>query len=39
MQNGDKVELNLSMEVNHRFIDGIHIAKFENQLHKLMEEL
>ena len=36
--NGKK-ELGLSVEVNHRFIDGVHIGRFAKELEKLMEEL
>ena len=32
-------ELNLSVEVNHRFIDGIHISQFAKALEELMEGL
>lgn len=37
-QNG-RLELTISMEVNHRFIDGIHIEKFAANLSKMIEEL
>lgn len=37
-KNGRKV-LGLSMEVNHRFIDGIHISKFAKELEKIINEL
>lgn len=37
-ENGRKV-LGLSMEVNHRFIDGIHIAKFSDALSAVMKEI
>lgn len=36
--NGRK-ELGLSVEVNHRFIDGYHIGKFAEELEKLISEL
>ncbi len=32
-------ELGLSIEVNHRFIDGYHIGKFAEELEKLISEL
>ena len=31
--------LGLSLEVNHRFIDGLHIGQFVKALEKSMEEL
>ena len=31
--------LGMSLEVNHRFIDGFHIGQFAKELEKLMEEL
>ena len=31
--------LGLSVEVNHRFIDGLHIGQFAKELEKLMGEL
>lgn len=31
--------LGMSLEVNHRFIDGLHIGLFVKELEKLMEEL
>ena len=34
-----RLELTISMEVNHRFIDGIHIEKFAKYLTVMMEEL
>ena len=33
------VKLGLSMEVNHRLIDGIHIGRFVEQLEKQMKDL
>ena len=32
-------QLNLSLEVNHRFIDGIHIGKFQDALLQEMQAL
>lgn len=37
--NNGRLELTISMEVNHRFVDGIHIGKFAAELEKLIEEL
>ncbi len=37
-ENG-RVTLGLSIEVNHRFIDGIHIGQFARELEKLIAEL
>ena len=31
--------LGMSLEVNHRFIDGLHIGRFAQELEKLMEKL
>ena len=36
--NGKK-ELGLSVEVNHRFIDGYHIGKFAEELERLIAAL
>ena len=35
-ENGKKT-LNISVELNHRFCDGIHIAKFARELERLIE--
>lgn len=37
-ENG-KMELGMSMEVNHRLIDGVHIGRFVQELTKLIEQL
>ncbi len=37
-ENGRKT-LGLSVEVNHRFIDGVHIGRFARELERMMEEL
>ncbi len=37
-EQGRKV-LHISMELNHRYVDGIHIGKFHQALEALMEEL
>lgn len=34
-----KFELTISLEVNHRFIDGVHIEKFANLLEESIKEL
>ncbi len=34
-----RLMLGISMEVNHRFIDGVHIGRFAQQLETLMAEL
>lgn len=34
-----KLKLNISLEVNHRFIDGIHIEKFNSYLQKMINDL
>lgn len=38
-ENQGRLELTMSMEVNHRFIDGIHIEKFAARLEALIAEL
>lgn len=35
----DRLELTISLEVNHRFIDGVHIEKFYAELTKMIENL
>lgn len=37
--NNDKVELTLSLEVNHRFVDGSDISLFVKELEKIISEL
>ena len=37
-KNGRKV-LGFSMELNHRFVDGVHIGKFAAEMEKLIQEL
>lgn len=37
-ENGKK-KLGLSIEVNHRFIDGVHIGQFALNLEKIINEL
>ena len=34
-----RLSLGLSVEVNHRFIDGVHIGRFAQELEKLIAEL
>ena len=36
---GDRLKLGISLEVNHRLIDGVHIDRFAAELSRLMEEL
>jgi len=36
---GERVKLNISLEVNHRFIDGVHIGRFTERLTELIESL
>lgn len=38
-QVNDRYELNISLEVNHRFIDGLHITRFAQTLEELIKEL
>lgn len=38
-ENQGRLELTISMEVNHRFIDGIHIEKFAARLETLITDL
>ena len=38
-ENQGRLELTMSMEVNHRFVDGIHIEKFAARLDALIAEL
>ena len=38
-ENRGRLELTMSMEVNHRFIDGLHIEKFASRLETLITEL
>lgn len=36
---GDRLELGLSIEVNHRLIDGVHIGQFAEKLEQLIQSL
>ena len=38
-ENRGRLELTMSMEVNHRFVDGLHIEKFASRLETLITEL
>ena len=38
-ENCGRLELTMSMEVNHRFIDGLHIERFASRLETLIAEL
>ena len=35
----DKTEITICLEVNHRFIDGIHISRFVEEFERLINEL
>ena len=39
VKSGDRLELGISVEVNHRLIDGIHIGQFAEALTRSIEEL
>lgn len=39
VSSGDQLELGMSIEVNHRLIDGIHIGQFAEALTRSIEEL
>ena len=39
VKNGDRLELGVSVEVNHRLIDGVHIGKFAAELEHLIRSL
>jgi len=39
VRSGDQLELGISIEVNHRLIDGIHIGQFAEALTSSIEEL
>lgn len=32
VRNGERLELGISVEVNHRLIDGVHIGRFAEKL-------
>lgn len=38
-ENRGRLELTMSMELNHRFVDGIHVEKFAARLEALIAEL
>lgn len=38
-QEGDRKVLHISMELNHRFVDGLHVGRFHEALSALMESL
>lgn len=38
-ENSGRLELTISLEVNHRFIDGVHIEKFASILEESIKEL
>ncbi len=39
MESGGKLTLNISLEVNHRFVDGIHISQFASELQRQIDAL
>ena len=39
VSSGDQLELGMSIEVNHRLVDGIHIGQFAEALTRSIEEL
>ena len=39
VKNGDRLEMGVSVEVNHRLIDGVHIGKFATELEHLIRSL
>lgn len=39
VENNGRLELGISIEVNHRLIDGVHIGRFGAELTRLIEEL
>ncbi|MCI9578966.1 MAG: hypothetical protein HFF98_08980 [Oscillibacter sp.] len=36
---GDRKVLHISLELNHRFVDGLHVGRFHEELTKLIEAL
>ena len=38
-KNQDKIELVISLEVNHRFVDGLHVGHFAEKLTQMIEKL
>ena len=36
---GDRKVLHISLELNHRFVDGLHVGRFHQELTKLIEAL
>ena len=38
-QEGDRTVLHISLELNHRFVDGLHVGRFHQELTKLIEAL
>ena len=38
-QEGDRKVLHISLELNHRFVDGLHVGRFHEELTKLIEAL
>ncbi len=38
-KNQDKIELVISLEVNHRFVAGLHVGRFAEKLTQMIEKL
>ena len=38
-EKGGRLTLGISIEVNHRLIDGLHIGRFAEELTRLIDEL
>ena len=38
-QEGERKVLHISLELNHRFVDGLHVGRFHQELTKLIEAL
>ena len=36
---GDRLEVGMSVEVNHRLIDGVHVGRFAETLTRLIDTL
>ena len=38
-EEGDKTYINLSLDANHRFVDGLHVGLFHQELTRMIEDL
>ena len=38
-QEGDRTVLHISLELNHRFVDGLHVGRFHQELSALIQDL